>query len=160
MSRTLTTVALLALLGGCQALSYQPPTGDDTASITFTSDNVAVQPVICVPGKGFRSTGMALAHKPFESGFFDELNAGLRKAESVTTDITTASGTSLVGFILQNRPREGLTNRCKTAARFPVQAGTRYQAHFLYENGHCGIQIKDDSGIPLADAVAAPWQCN
>ena len=162
MSRILTASASLSLLllAGCQALSYQPPTGDDTASITFTSDNIAVQPVICVPGSGFRSTSMALAHKPFQSEFFDELNAGLRKAESVTTDVSTISGSALVGFILQERPREGMAKRCKTAARFPVQAGASYQAHFLYEGGHCGIQIKDASGAPLADAVATPWQCN
>lgn len=159
MLRILSAFALLTLLSGCQALSYQPPTGEDTASITFTSDNIAVQPVVCVPGKGFRSTAMALAHKPFESGFFDELNAGLRKADSVTTEITTTSGSTQVGFILQNRPREGMAQRCKTAARFPVQAGARYQAHFLYENDHCGIQVRDASGMPLADAVATPWQC-
>src|SRR5690606_5663634 len=103
MFRTLAVFTLLTLLAGCQALSYQPPTGDDTASITFTSDNIAVQPVICVPGSGFRSTSMALAHKPFQSEFFDELNAGLRKAESVTTDVSTISGSALVGFILQER---------------------------------------------------------
>src|SRR5690606_28508358 len=119
MSKTLTTSALLSLtlLTGCQALSYQPPAGSDTATITFTSDNIAVQPVICVPGSGFRSTSMALAHKPFQSEFFDELNAGLRKADSVTTQIATRSGSVQVGFILQKVQREGMTKRCKTAAR-------------------------------------------
>lgn len=162
MSKTLTASASLSfmLLTGCQALSYQPPSGSDTATITFTSDNIAVQPVICVPGSGFRSTSMALAHKPFQSEFFDELNAGLRKAESVTTRISTTSGSVQVGFILQKVQREGMSQRCKTAARFPVQAGAQYQAHFLYENSHCGIQIKDASGAPLVDAIATPWQCN
>lgn len=160
MLRTLPAFALLTLLSGCQALSYQPPTGEDTASITFTSDNIAVQPVVCVPGKGFRPTREALAHAPFESEFFSELNANLKKSKEVTVDVTTTSGQVVVGFVMQRRQDNGPRDRCKVAVRLPVSKGDHHHVHFSLENGHCGVRAQDNTGTPVTDALPVPWQCD
>lgn len=160
MLRTLPTFALLTLLSGCQAFSYQPPTGEDTASITFTSDNIAVQPMVCVPGTGFRATREALAHMPLESEFFTELNANLRKSKEVTVDVSTTSGQVIVGFVMQRRQDNGPRDRCKTAVRLPVKNGDHHRVHFLLENDHCGVRAQDKDGAPLSDALPAPWQCD
>lgn len=160
MSRTLTAFALLTLLTGCQALSYQPPSGEDTASITFTSDNIAVQPVVCVPGTGFRATREALAHMPFESEFFSELNANLKKSKEVTVDVSTNSGQVVVGFVMQRRQDNGPRDRCKVAVRLPVGSGDHHRVHFSLENGHCGVRAQDMNGAPVTDALPVPWQCD
>ena len=65
-------LAPLALLAGCQHLNYQPPTDGDTAQVTFTSNDTAAQPVVCVPGKGFKSTEYALSQSPISGGALDE----------------------------------------------------------------------------------------
>ncbi len=43
------------LLAGCQMFTYQPPSVEDTATVVFTG-NAAAQPVVCVPGRGFKDT--------------------------------------------------------------------------------------------------------
>src|SRR5690606_10066776 len=132
---------------------------DDTASITFTSDNIAVQPVVCVPGSGFQSTRQALAHTPFESEFFSELNANLNKSKEVTVDVATQSGQVIVGFVMQRRQDNGPRDRCKVAVRLPVSSGDRHSVHFSLESGHCGVRAQDQNGAPLTDALPVPWQC-
>ena len=71
MKKTLLLLPAL-MLAGCQMLNYQEPTGEDTAAVVFTG-NEAAQPVVCVPGRGFKDTKISLAVKPWDTNAFNEL---------------------------------------------------------------------------------------
>ena len=73
-------LAPLALLAGCQHLNYQPPAGDNTANVTFTSNNTAAQPVVCVPGKGFKATEYSLSHSPLGGDALNDLLETMKKS--------------------------------------------------------------------------------
>lgn len=161
MKYTLALLALTSALAGCQKLAYQPAEGDNTATLVFSSDNVAVQPMICVPGKGFEPTEYAVSQAPFKSDFFTQLNDSLKKAEQVET--TVPAGTSLrIGFSYAakdpNKQGPGVGDRCKLAIVFKPEAGGRYDAHFSLPDGECAMSLSRASQ-PVEDAVIAPWEC-
>lgn len=155
--RACLTTSLLLTLTGCQMLSYKEPTGGNTASIAFSSNNIAVQPVICVPGRGFVATAHAVSQKPFNSEFFDELNQSLGKKEVVTVKISTEA-VARIGFVMQRKQANGPRKRCTVAAQLPVQTGHTYNAHFSTSGDHCGIAISA-SGNAVEDALVIPYKC-
>lgn len=157
-SAHLTLLGLSLALTGCQMLSYQEPASGATATVVFSSDNVAVQPVVCVPGKGFKSTEYAVAQKPFKSEFFDQLNDSLKKKEQVEVKVPATGDRIRIGFVLQRKQDNGTYHRCKVAADFGITANATYQAHFVESGDHCGLTVKQD-GQPLNDQFLAPWEC-
>ncbi|MBL7250236.1 hypothetical protein ACLD02_05590 [Alloalcanivorax sp. C16-2] len=158
MIRITTALLPLALLSGCQMFSYQEPAGADTATVTFTGD-AAAQPVVCVPGKGFKDTQMALAVKPWETNAFNELFKTMKKAEEVPVAIQ-ASEQARVGVVYNERRSEGAgRDHCRVAAQFDARPGERYRAHFTRtDTGNCGLEIRGEDGV-RADAVPVAWQC-
>ena len=150
-------LAPLALLVGCQHLNYQPPTNGDTAQVTFTSNNTAAQPVVCVPGKGFKATEYALSQNPVSGGALDDLLKTMKKSPQVTTTVDRAPATR-IGVTYNRRQADNSRDRCRVALQFAPQAGGDYQAHFVYENGQCGLSLEDASGASV-DAVLTDWQC-
>ena len=88
MKKTLLLLPAL-MLAGCQMLNYQEPTGEDTAAVVFTG-NEAAQPVVCVPGRGFKDTKISLAVKPWDTNAFNELFKTMRKAEQVPVTVAAA----------------------------------------------------------------------
>lgn len=155
---SLLLMSLLVVLAGCQRFAYQPPGEGPRATVVFSSDNIAVQPMVCVPGKGFQATAYALAQKPFESDFFNELNESLKKRESVTVEVPVDVPVR-IGFSLNRPAPNGPRQRCKVAAQLPVQAGVVYQARFRMEGEHCGIQVSAPDNDLETDATLVPWEC-
>ncbi|MCG8394141.1 MAG: hypothetical protein MI745_13770 [Pseudomonadales bacterium] len=149
--------ACVILLAGCQHLSYHPPSGDNTAELTFTSNNTAAQPVVCVPGEGFESTEYALAQQPLGGDALNDLLETMKKSPEVTTTIA-ASSQSRIGVSYNQRKANGQRDRCKVAVQFESQAGQAYTAHFIYDNDQCGLSLSHADGSPV-DAVRTDWQC-
>lgn len=143
------------LLAGCQHLNYQPPSGDDTATVTFTGNSLSAQPMVCVPGKGFKATEYALTSSGSEA--LGDLRKALKKSPQVTTSVTAGASTRIgVAF---NRPGDNHSrDRCQVALLFTPSAGNAYSAHFVYENDQCGLSLEESSG-GSADAVLTDWEC-
>jgi len=158
----MTSRLLLALLvlpvSGCQLLSYQEPTEGQLATVEFTSNETAAQPVVCVPGKGFKSTALSVSANTSDSPFVQDMNEVLKKAPKVSVQIDASRGSVQVGYVMQQKQSTGLRKRCKVAARFSVAAGHTYTAHLTESDGHCGLEISE-AGAPLEDAFIAPWEC-
>ena len=135
--KRLAFIACAFALSGCQHFSYQPPYGDDTAQITFTSNDLPAQPAICVPGEGFKS---------------------MKKSVEVTTTLN-ASSQARIG-VSYNQQKNGGTSRdrCKIALLFEAIAGEHYQAKFDYSGSQCGLSLTDSNG-QSADAVQIDWEC-
>ena len=157
MIKITTALLPLALLSGCQMFSYQEPAGADTATVTFTGD-AAAQPAVCVPGKGFKDTHMAVAVKPWETNAFEKLFQTMKKSEEVTVSVV-ASEQARVGLVYSDVRANGGRDRCRVAAQFNAQPGERYRAHFTRtDTGNCGLEIRGEGGV-RADAVPVDWSC-
>jgi hypothetical protein len=147
------------LLSGCQMLSYQEPSGDDTATIVFSTENAAVQPVICVPGQGFESSAFSVARKSSTSDALKDLHETMRKATQVSTKVDASRSSARIGFIMQKKSSTGPRKRCKVAAQLNVSAGQTYHATFTETSGACGITLTDANGTPLEDAIVTAYEC-
>lgn len=156
MKKTLLLLPAL-MLAGCQMLNYQEPTGEDTASVVFTG-NEAAQPVVCVPGRGFKDTKTSLAVKPWDTNAFDELFSAMKKAEQVPVTVA-ADGQARIGVVYNERDTDMRRNHCRVAVQFNAQAGARYLAHFTRNDaGQCGLEVRGEEGVQ-ADAVPVDWDC-
>ena len=156
MKKTLLLLPAL-MLAGCQMLNYQEPTGEDTASVVFTG-NEAAQPVVCVPGRGFKDTKISLAVKPWDTNAFDELFSAMKKAEQVPVTVA-ADGQARIGVVYNERDTDMRRNHCRVAVQFNAQAGARYLAHFTRNDaGQCGLEVRGEEGVQ-ADAVPVDWDC-
>ncbi len=156
MKKTLLLLPAL-MLAGCQMLNYQEPTGEDTAAVVFTG-NEAAQPVVCVPGRGFKDTKISLAVKPWDTNAFNELFKTMRKAEQVPVT-AAADGQTRNGVVYNERDTDMRRNHCRVAVQFNAQADTRYFAHFTRnEAGQCGLEVRGEEGVQ-ADAVPVDWDC-
>ncbi|MBZ2188631.1 hypothetical protein K8B33_05965 [Alcanivorax sp. JB21] len=144
------------LLAACS--HYQAAGEADTATITFTSNNVSGQPMVCNEAGRFQSTRMALSQKPFDSEMFDEINKTLRKAESVVTAVP-ANRPVRVGVRHSQRSRGTTDFSCRQAAQFEPVAGSTYTVHFTLQGNQCGLDITDGAGAPVEGAIAVPWNC-
>lgn len=147
----------LALLGGCGVLPYDPPSGPHSATLTFTSDDLAAQPMICVTGAGFQATGTSLAHKPWPGPAFDEAMKTLKKADRVTTTVASGPDTR-VGVMLNLRQAQQSRERCKAAVRFNAQPGAHYRIDFTRDHHRCGLEVHGEDGVHV-DAVPIAWRC-
>ena len=156
MKKTLLLLPAL-MLAGCQMLNYQEPTGEDTAAVVFTG-NEAAQPVVCVPGRGFKDTKTSLAVKPWDTNAFDELFSAMKKAEQVPVTVA-ADGQARIGVVYNERDTDMRRNHCRVAVQFNAQAGARYLAHFTRNDaGQCGLEVRGEEGVQ-ADAVPVDWDC-
>jgi len=149
--------ACVILLAGCQHLSYQAPEGDNTTSVTFTGNNNAAQPVVCVPGKGFKPTEYALAQNPLGGEALNDLLESLKKSPEVTTTVAAEPATR-IGVSYDQRQTDKSRDRCRVALQFNPVAGQHYQASFHYENDQCGLSLTEQDGKRV-DAVLIDWQC-
>ena len=156
MKKTLLLLPAL-MLAGCQMLNYQEPAGEDTATVTFTG-NEAAQPVVCVPGRGFKDTKTSLAVKPWDTNAFNELFSAMKKAEQVPVTVA-ADGQARIGVVYNERDTDMRRNHCRVAVQFNAQAGARYLAHFTRNDaGQCGLEVRGEEGVQ-ADAVPVDWDC-
>lgn len=154
-------VLTVVLLAGCQVLSYSPPLSGDAATVIFTSNNTAAQPVVCVPGSGFQGTETTLAHKPFASHAFDAAMKTMKKADTVTIPVH-ASDHARIG-VVYNHPDSRTTHAmdrdvCKVAVQFDARSGITYKADFIHSNGQCGLSVNGEDGVS-ANAVPVNWRC-
>ncbi|HEX5677884.1 MAG TPA: hypothetical protein VFX91_07935 [Alcanivorax sp.] len=145
------------MLAGCQMLNYQEPSGADTATVVFTG-NEAAQPVVCVPGRGFKDTKTSLAVKPWDTNAFDELFSAMRKSEQVPVTVA-ADGQTRIGVVYNER-NDMRRDHCRVAVQFNARAGARYVAYFTRnEAGQCGLEVRGEEGVQ-ADAVPVGWDCS
>jgi hypothetical protein len=154
-------IALLSFvtLAGCQGMSYQEPADGPGASLTFTSDRVSAQPMVCVPGKGFKPTRIALSRHDSDNESLKDLNEAVKKAPRVT--INVPAGKPLTIGVKYEKPASmgGVRDRCRVAVRFSPVAGGTYRAHFVRPGDQCGLSVTTDDNAVVDDAVIAPWQC-
>ena len=115
--------ALVLVLAGCQNFGYQAPYGDDTAQITFTSNDTAAQPAICVPGKGFQSTEYSIAQKPMGGDALNDLLETMKKSTEVTTTLAPSSQTRVGIIYNQKHPNSTQRDRCRVALQFELLCG-------------------------------------
>ena len=149
--------ATLVLLSGCQRFSYAPATGDDTSDLTFTSEGIAAQPLICVPGKGFMPTEYAIASHDSSSTQLNDLLKAMKKQTAVTTQISTERSLR-IGVIYNDGERGASRDRCRIAVQFVPQAEHDYQAHFVMEGEQCGLTLSSDTDTDVT-AVVSDWTC-
>lgn len=151
--------AVALLLGGCQMLSYQEPSGDHTATIIFSTENTAVQPVICVPGKGFEGSTFSVARKSSTNDTLKDLHEAMHKADKVPVLVDASRNSARIGFIMQKKNSSGPRKICKVAAQLSVVAGQTYHATFTEASGSCGVTLSDANGASLEDAIITPYEC-
>lgn len=151
--------AVSLLLSGCQMLSYKEPSGDDTATIIFSSENAAVQPVICVPGQGFKSSIFSVARKSATNDTLKDLHEAMHKAEQVPIQVDASRHSARIGFIMQKKNNTGPRKICKVAAQLSVVAGQTYHATFTEASASCGVTLTDANGTSLEDAIITPYEC-
>ena len=144
------------LLAACS--HYQASGEEDTATVTFTSNNISAQPMVCNEAGRFQSTRMALSQKPFDGEIFDEINKSLGKAETVVTAVP-ANQPVRVGVRHSQRSRGTTDFSCRQAAQFEPVTGSTYTVHFTLQGNQCGLEITDDAGEPVEGAIAVPWDC-
>ena len=129
--------ALALLFSGCHHFSgYQQPYGDDTAEITFTSNDTAAQPVICVPGEGFQSTDYSIAQQPIGGDSMNELMEAMKKSPEVRASVAAGSSVT-AGFRYTRRDRFN-RDRCQSMVSFDAVAGETYQLR-LEKSPECAI---------------------
>ena len=159
MIRPILLVSLVALASGCS--HYHGPEGSDAATVVFTSNRVAAQPMVCLPGKGFQSTRYALSRHDSDLDALNELNEAMRKNAEVTTSVP---GGAPIRLGVQFSEPRGMGNptpfRCNAAVMFTPQAGTSYSAHFVRDGSQCGLGVSLADGTPAPDAVRVPWACD
>ncbi|MCH8544584.1 MAG: hypothetical protein LAT61_13535 [Alcanivorax sp.] len=144
------------LLGACS--HYQASGAEETARITFTSNNVSGQPMVCNEAGRFQSTRKALSQKPFDGEIFDEINKALGKAEAVVTEVP-ADGAVRVGVRHSQRSRGTTDFSCRQAVQFEPAPGGTYTVHFTIQGNQCGLDITEDNGANVESAIAVPWKC-
>ncbi len=130
-------IALLAavcLLSACQSGNHIDYTGEDAATLVFSSDDLPAQPVICVPGKGLQETSLSVGLGGYKA--LEDLNEAMKKSPEVRTSV--AAGTAVTaGFRYTRRDRFD-RDRCLGLIRFDAVAGETYQLR-LEKSPECGI---------------------
>lgn len=152
------TIAALLLLSGCARFAYQDATGDNTATVTFSSEGIGVQPQVCVPGEGFKSTEFSVAANDGDGDFVSQMNETLKKQPLVSTRVPGDLDTRVAFSYTADKREAGVRDRCKVAVFFRARAGAHYDAHFSLPGGQCALTLtsEDDPGV---DAVVVPYSC-
>ena len=149
---------IVLLSSGCQVLSYHEPTEGELATLTFSSNKTAAQPVICVPGKGFEPTYLSVSANTSDSQFVSDMNTALNKAATVSVKVDASRGSAKAGFVVQQKQSVGPTRRCRVATQFAVMAGHEYTVHLTEADDHCGLSVTEQDA-PVEDAFLTPWDC-
>ena len=162
MLRYPTLLIAALLLSACESAFYQDQfypaaSGDDTVELLFSSDGLPVQPLICLPGSGWRATPQAVGRG--EGKVFDDLNKVLGKAREVS--IRVPAGEVLAGFRYRESGRYTDPSRCQVEAGFVAEAGDRIQLLFRRDDqGQCRVDVnRRDQQIKTALATTSPNSC-
>ena len=145
------------LLAGCQLAFHQDYSGEDAATLVFSSDDLPAQPVICVPGEGFRDTRIAVGRGGMK--MLDDLNEAMKKSPEVEVSIP-AGRDVIAGFRHRSLERPGDRDGCRQAVRLSPSANARYRLH-LEDGDRCLIstsQWQNEQWQPLAAETVA-WDC-
>lgn len=130
-------IALLAaacLLSACQSGRHIDHTGEDTATLVFSSDNLPAQPIICVPGKGLQETALSVGLGGYKA--LEDLNEAMKKSPEVRARV--AAGSSVTAGFRYTRRNRFSRDRCQGLVRFDAVAGKAYQLR-LEKAPECGI---------------------
>lgn len=150
------------LLSACESALYQdqfypPASGDNTVELLFSSDDLAVQPLICQPGSGWQPTEQSVGRG--EGKVFDDLNKLLRKANEVS--IRVPAGEVLAGFRYRESGRYADHARCQVEAGFTTEAGDQIRLVFRRDNkGQCLLDVHgNDQEGEAALVTTSPVTC-
>lgn len=143
------------LLGACQSTGPALEPGE-SATLVFTSDRIAVQPMVCRPGQGFVPTKRALAATPLDPA------AGL-DPEKVKDDegrlaVPLPAGSEVVVGVTF-APNGSGADACRVSARFTPDAGGLYRAEFVRAGDHCGLALTDDRHHAVGHTIQDEWHC-
>ena len=149
-------IALLAavcLLSACQSGRHIDHTGEDAATLVFSSDGLPAQPVICVPGKGLQETALSVGLDGYKA--LEDLNEAMKKSPEVRASV--AAGTSVTAGFRYTRRDRFSRDRCVVMVRFDTEAGETYQLH-LEKAPECTIsatRVDGDKRVPLTVSESA-----
>lgn len=152
----LALLATVCLLSACQSAFHHDHAGENVATLTFSSDDLPAQPVICVAGEGFRETRTAVGRDGYK--ILDDLNEAMKKSPEVSARVA-ASENTVAGFRYRDSARTAEKSRCRTAMRFRTEPGQHYRVRL--EDNRCTVSVTQQSGdewLPHP-ATAEAWQC-
>lgn len=152
----LALLATTCLLTACQSMFHQDYAGDNAAILTFSSDDLPAQPVICVPGEGFRETSFSVGRDGYK--ILNDLNEAMKKSPEVVVKVQ-ASGETLAGFRYRDSARTAEKSRCRIAMRFSSEPGEHYQLRL--DDDRCAVSVTRLSGTEWLPHAATPgaWHC-
>ncbi|MFN3712636.1 MAG: hypothetical protein ACK4SX_03135 [Alcanivoracaceae bacterium] len=128
-------LAALGLLSACQSAHYANYSGDDSATLVFTSDGVTAQPVICAAEKQLRNTDLSVGLGGYK--MLEDLNEAMKKSPEVRTMIP-ANSTVTAGFRHSQRGRLEARKLCLRTVSFDSVTGETYRLH-LEKSPACAI---------------------
>ena len=127
-------LAALCLLSACQSGRHVDHTGEDAATLVFSSDGLPAQPVICMPGKGLQETALSVGLDGYKA--LEDLNEAMKKSPEVRVSVAAGSPVT-AGFRHTRRDRFN-RDRCLGLIRFDAVAGETYQLR-LEKSPQCSI---------------------
>ena len=135
-------LAMVFMLSACQSNRHVDYVSEDAVTLVFSSDDLAAQPIICVPGKWIQETPMSVGIGGYK--VLDDLNEAMKKSPEVRA--TVASGTPVIaGFRYSQRSRIAARQRCERMVSFDAVAGQTYRLH-LEKSPICTITATRQEG--------------
>lgn len=153
--KTLAPLLLMLLAAGCQSPNHwQAPARGPTATLVFTSNRIAAQPLVCRPGQGLVPTRKALAATPADPNPFNG-----EGEQPGRVRVTLPAGEAVVVAVRFEAGQRAARSDCRASARFTPAAGGRYRADFVMPGRHCGLSITDARNRAVADTRAQAPAC-
>lgn len=137
--------ALLAaalLLSACQSSRHIDYASEDAITLIFSSDDLAAQPIICVPGEGIRQTSLSVGIGGYK--ILEDLNEAMKKSAEVHATIAPKSPV-IAGFRYTQRGSVKPRKRCETMVSFEASPGQSYKLR-LESSPACTITAMRQDG--------------
>ncbi|MEE4249781.1 MAG: hypothetical protein V2I38_04270, partial [Alcanivoracaceae bacterium] len=135
-------LAVIFLLSACQSGRHADYASEDAVTLIFSSDDLAAQPIICIPGEGIRETPMSVGIGGYK--ILDDLNEAMKKSPEVTATVAPDSPV-IAGFRYSQRGRIVARKRCERMVSFEASAGQTYQLR-LESSPTCTITATRQEG--------------
>lgn len=135
-------LAVICMLSACQSARHIDYASEAAVTLIFSSDDLAAQPIICVPGKGIQETSVAVGIGGYK--IFDDLNEAMNKSPEVHATVAPDSAV-IAGFRYSQRSRAAGRKRCERMVSFDAIAGQTYQLR-LESSPRCTITATRQDG--------------
>ncbi|MCC1496519.1 hypothetical protein [Alcanivorax sp. 1008] len=117
-------LAAIFMLSACQSSRHADYAGEDAITLIFSADDIAAQPIICIPGEGIRETPLSVGIGGYK--ILEDLNEAMKKSPEVRATIMPESPV-IAGFRYTQRSSVAPRKRCERMVSFEASAGQTYQ---------------------------------